>query len=74
MQNIGIRLRKARWYKGITISEISQRSGLNKNSIIGLELKGVNSRIDTLWKICKYTGISADYLLGFSENMFENDI
>ncbi|MBS6444775.1 MAG: helix-turn-helix transcriptional regulator [Ruminococcus sp.] len=74
MQNIGLRLRKARWSKGITISEISQRSGLNKNSIIGLELKGVNSRIDTLWKICKYTGISADYLLGFSENMFENDI
>jgi len=74
VQNIGLRLRKARWSKGITISEISQRSGLNKNSIIGLELKGVNSRIDTLWKICKYTGISADYLLGFSENMFENDI
>lgn len=74
MQNIGLRLRKARWSKGITISEISQRSGLNKNSIIGLKLKGVNSRIDTLWKICKYTGISADYLLGFSENMFENDI
>lgn len=74
MQTIGLRLRKARWFKGITISEISQRSGLNKNSIIGLELKGVNSRIDTLWKICKYTGISADYLLGFSEDMFNNDI
>lgn len=74
MQTIGLRLRKARWFKGITISEISQHSGLNKNSIIGLELKGVNSRIDTLWKICKYTGISADYLLGFSEDMFNNDI
>ncbi|MCC8068506.1 MAG: helix-turn-helix domain-containing protein [Ruminococcus sp.] len=73
MQSIGSRLRKARWSKGITIREISESSGLNKNSIIGLELKGVNSRVDTLWKICKYTGISADYLLGFSENMFSNN-
>lgn len=73
MKNVGCRLRKARWDKQLSISELSQLSGIDKKSIINLEINGTNCRIDTLWKICKSTGISANYLLGFSTDVFFND-
>lgn len=70
MEKFGYRLRKARWIKNISIKEISNISGLDRKSIINIELNDTNCRIDTLWKICKSTGISADYLLGFSKEKF----
>lgn len=73
MKKVGYRLRKARWKKQLSINELSRLSGIDKKSIINLEINDTNCRIDTLWKICKCTGISANYLLGFSTDIFFND-
>jgi transcriptional regulator with XRE-family HTH domain len=73
MQKIGYRLRKARWLMKLSISQLSKQSGLDKKSIINIELNDTNCRIDTLWKICESSGISADYLLGFSKDKFINN-
>jgi transcriptional regulator with XRE-family HTH domain len=73
MKNLGCRLRKARWLKNISIADIAKDSGLDKKSIINFEISDTNCRIDTLWKICKATGISADYILGFSNVPYVED-
>jgi transcriptional regulator with XRE-family HTH domain len=73
VEKLGYRLRKARWLTKLSIIELSKISGLDKKSIMNLELNDTNCRIDTLWKICKSSGISADYLLGFSKEKFINN-
>lgn len=70
MEELGYRLRKARWKRRMSINEVARLSGLNKKSIINVELNDTNCRVDTLQKICECTGISADYLLGFSKQSF----
>lgn len=74
MKKIGFRLRKARWDKNITIAEISQKCHMDKRNIINIELNNTMCRVDTLFKICQYTGISADYLLGFTKTKYLDDI
>ncbi|MGN1411650.1 MAG: helix-turn-helix transcriptional regulator [Oscillospiraceae bacterium] len=72
MEKIGYRLRKARWLKNVSISKIAHYCQLDRKSIMNLELHNTDCYISTLYKICKYTGISADYLLGFSKEKFYN--
>jgi transcriptional regulator with XRE-family HTH domain len=69
-KHFGCKLRRARWDRRISIADIVDESGLDKKSVINFELHGSNCRIDTLWKICKATGISADYILGFSNEPY----
>lgn len=70
MQKIGYRLRKARWCANLSISKIATYCQLDRKTIQNLELHGKDSYISTLYKICKYTGISADYLFGFKKEKF----
>lgn len=73
MKHFGCRFRKARWNKNLSIADIAKDSGLDKKSIMNFELRDTNCRIDTLWKICKATGISADYIFGFSKVKYFED-
>lgn len=70
MEKLGYRLRKARWLKNIPMSKIAKYCNMDRKCIINLELHNTDCLVSTLYKICKYTGISADYLLGFSTEKF----
>jgi transcriptional regulator with XRE-family HTH domain len=71
MQKIGYRLRKVRWNMNISIKDLARRCGLDRKTIQNIELNHHDDcYVSTIYKICRYTGISADYLLGFTKDKF----
>ena len=77
MQNgsLAQRLRMARAYRGWSQTELASRSKVHKMQISKLE-RGVikETSTGTLRALCKALGVSADYLLGRSENMGITDV
>lgn len=71
VETIGERIRKVRWLKGCTASEIAYFAEVSPTVIYHTENKGGVPRADTLGKIARYLGVSTDYLIygdDYSEN------
>lgn len=60
--------------KGITTKKFVSDLGLNINFLSQLSKNSKGTNTETLYNICKYLGVSADYLLGLSNNLNEDDL
>ena len=54
----------------MTIYELSKLCGICSKTLNNLELYYDGCNTNTLYKICKATNLSADYLLGLSNNKY----
>lgn len=68
LANIGARVQQHRTQRGFTREQLAELSGLSVQSIVKIESGTRNFRILSLISISKALGLSADYLLGLSEN------
>ena len=68
MQKFGERIAQARSQRGLTQQELAVRTGIHQPSLAHLE-KGRQAavRADTVMALARGLGVSADYLLGRSE-------
>ena len=63
------KIKEARLAKGMTQEELSQRSGVSRQTIIGLESGKIrNSKTDTLWQIAHALDMTMDALF-FDEDV-----
>ena len=62
------KLREQRIEKGLTQKEVAELLGLSKTCYAGYEQGYREPDFKTLIRICKLFEVSADYLLGLSEN------
>lgn len=65
----GERLKAARKSKNITQLELSKHLELSKATVSAYEQSASYPSVETLVKICDTLGVSADYLLGLSDNL-----
>jgi len=61
------RIRKARKIKGVSLQEVALRLSLHNTTISQYELGKRQPNLDQLGKLATYYGVSADWLLGLSE-------
>ena len=67
MQNYGKRLKEARLKKGLTQVELAEKLGLSQTSYQRMETGAHDMKLSNKYNICKTLDISADWLLGLSE-------
>ena len=65
--SLGNRIREQRKKLGLTQPQLSERIDMSLNSIKQLETDRVKPSIETLEKLTKLFGVTADYLLGRDE-------
>ncbi|MDZ7378632.1 MAG: helix-turn-helix transcriptional regulator [candidate division KSB1 bacterium] len=67
IQRFAERLRRARLRADLTQTELAKRAGLHLGNLNELECgKGRGVRGDTVVRLCRALGCSADYLLGLT--------
>ena len=72
MEYFGDKLRVLRVEKNLTQKELAVRMGIARSSVSAYEKNQKYPSIDVLVKICQVFGVSADYLLGFSDDQSFN--
>lgn len=68
MQNYGNRIREARKAKGLTQAEAAEKLGLIQQAWQRMEGGKLDLRMSTICSVCKLLDISADWLLGLTDN------
>lgn len=66
---VGIRLRSARELRGLTQDELADKIDTSKNNIYRWEKEEVKPSADFVTKIAQVLGVTADYLLGLSDDI-----
>ena len=64
---IGERLAEVRSFRGDTQAMLARKLGYSKDSVSSWEQEKSSPREETLIEICKMYGVSADFLLGLSD-------
>ncbi len=64
MKNFGIRLKRLREEKGLSVEELAEKFGLKGTPLILWEQGKIAITIKTIIKLAKYFNVSVDYLLG----------
>ena len=54
--------------KGVTQKDLALSLSLSERAVQNLEY-GTTPTVDTVIKLCRYYGVSSDYLLGLSEEL-----
>ena len=65
---LSIRIRMLRHHLGLTQAEFGEKLGVGNELICKLETTNRNISTDSLYKICKTFNVSADWLLGLSDD------
>ncbi len=68
MDCISERLKQLRISKGVTQKQVAEFLNVAPNSIQRFEYGTNRPSIDSIIKLCTYFNVSADYLLGLSDN------
>lgn len=68
MENYGTRLKEARKAKGYTQTEIAKLMDIPQQNWQRYESGKLDLKMSTIYKICKALGISADWLLGLTDD------
>jgi len=64
---VKLRLKELREEKGLSQETVGKVIGVNRRTV-GQYERGINEPdIQTIEKLCKFFGVTADYLLGFSD-------
>jgi transcriptional regulator with XRE-family HTH domain len=66
---LGRRIRAARMRRGVGQAELARAIGVSKNGMNAMEKDRSNPRADHLRAMARVLRVSADYLLGFTEEM-----
>lgn len=66
--DIGKRLLEVLYEKGITITDMSRGTGIARTTIYEFLYNGRDTTCMRLAKMCRYCGVSTDYILGLKEN------
>lgn len=69
MQYFGEKLKAARELSHLSQEELGKRTGVSGSAISAYEKSRKYPSLDTLIKICSELSVSADYLLGLSDDM-----
>jgi len=71
----GKRLRKLRKEQNLTQKQIADKLGVNRATVAGYETKGMEPGYNTLNKLAEMFNVSADYLLGRTNQRqpYDND-
>lgn len=64
MQNFGLRLKKLREAKGLSLQELAKEIGISKYPLKYWECGERNLKISQLIKLAQFFGVTTDYLLG----------
>ena len=64
---VGERLAEVRTFRGDTQAMLAKKLGYSKDSVSSWEQEKSSPREETLIEICKMYGVSADFLLGLSD-------
>lgn len=67
MENFGERLKELRLEKGLTQKQLANEIGNVQSAIAYWENNKQEPTISALKKLCKYFGVSADYLIGLED-------
>lgn len=67
MENYGTRLKQARKAKGLTQAQIATLMDLPQQNWQRFESGKLDLKMSTVYRICKTLNISADWLLGLTE-------
>ena len=65
---LSIRIRMLRHHLGLTQAEFGEKLGVGNELICKLETTNRNISVDSLYKICETFNVSADWLLGLSND------
>lgn len=65
----GENLRKARKAKKLTLINVGMKINTTHATVSRYETGKLEPNLDTLKKLCELYNVSADYILGFSENL-----
>ena len=65
----GERLKALRLNKKLTQQQLADKMDLVKSSICAYEQNTKYPSVDVLIKLCKFFGVSSDYLLGLSDKL-----
>lgn len=68
MYDFGLRLRELREEKDLSQMQFSKFSGLSQSAIARYELNKTEPRLSDIRIICNYFNVTADYLIGLSED------
>lgn len=63
----GERIKELRLERGLTQTELAKELGVTQKNISKYELELLDLNTQTICKLCKFFGVSADYLLGLSD-------
>lgn len=69
MQYFGIKLKTLRLEKKLTQEQLAQKLDLVKGTVSAYEQDKMYPSVEVLIKLCTIFDVSADYLLGLSDNM-----
>lgn len=64
---MGERLQRIIFEKDINLAEMSRKTRISRTTIWELIYNGRNTGVYQLAAVCKYLGVSADYILGLKE-------
>ena len=69
MELFGLRLKGLRLEKKITQQQLADKLDMTKASISGYEHTYIYPSVEALIKLCNFFDVSADYLLGLSDDI-----
>ena len=67
MKDFGERLKELRTEKNISATKLGKMIGVDGTTVLRWESEQMNPTIDKLALICKFFGVTADYLLGLED-------
>ena len=67
MLKFGERLKELRTEKGMSAVKLGKALGVDDNTILRWEKGQMSPSIDNLYNICRFFGVSADYLIGLED-------
>ena len=68
MINFGMKLKQLRVNRGLTQNDLAAVLEVNRATISGYETGGVYPSVEIMKKIAEFFGVSADYLMGLSND------
>lgn len=63
----GQRIRELREERNLTQAQLADRIGTTASTVGKYEREGLQPSVETIISLCKFFGVSADYLLGLEE-------
>lgn len=67
MIKFGERLKELRTEKGLSAVKLAEILGVGDTTILRWESSRMLPTIDKLYEVCKYFGVTADYMIGLED-------